>query len=198
MHTRFRLMTHSMQMQFVAYISLVIAQGKLGLGRHIFDITAEDATRIAHVIKYNPYPGQAAKLLQVTWLDESMYLWLIWTSKLCLLVQLMRIFTPIKIGVIYYTIHALIWGNLAFTIAAFGIVLHECLPIRKIWDPSIKGDGCVDKNLVLFATSVVNCVSDLLIYALPMWAIYRLQMALVRKLHIGALFATGFLCVVLF
>ncbi|KAF2237266.1 hypothetical protein EV356DRAFT_30720 [Viridothelium virens] len=89
-------------MQFMAYNALIIDQGKFGLGRHIWDVPAANASTIA----------------QDSCIIELMYICLIWTSKVCLLVQLLRIFVPTKTGIIYHTIHALIWGNLAFTIAA--------------------------------------------------------------------------------
>ena len=107
----------------------------------------------------------------------------------------MHIFTPTKTGLVFWAVHALIWGNLVFYVSVWLTTIFECVPQAKIWNPE-KGDGhCINVNVAYAATGAVNVVSDLLILLLPMLAIWRLQMAPKRKLGVSAVFATGLMYV---
>ena len=116
----------------------------------------------------------------------------IWLAKASLIFQLIRIFTPMKSGAVYWACHALIWANLAVNIAATFTILFECHPIDATWNPFL-GNDCIDRNVILVITAAVNVFSDLLNLLLPIWAIWHLQMAPERKLGISAVFATGLL-----
>lgn len=106
---------------------------------------------------------------------------------------MMHIFAPTRRGIIYRSIHGLIWGNLIFYCSAWLATLLECIPTAKIWEPERKDGRCININVAYTATGAINVVSDLLILLLPMLAIWRLQMAAKRKLGIAAVFATGLL-----
>ena len=103
----------------------------------------------------------------------------------------MYIFTPSKSGVIYWAIHALIWGNLAAHGSAMIAFIVECIPEEKIWNPLYHGGHCINRIDVLVATGAINVASDILIFLLPLWAILQLHMAPKRKLGVTAVFATG-------
>ena len=118
---------------------------------------------------------------------------MIWIAKGALLYQLMHIFAPTRMGFIYWSIHALLWGNLAFYIVAFLVTMFECIPLDKAWNHEIKGGHCIDLHAAYLATGAVNVISDSLILLLPMLAIWRLRMSPKQKIGISAVFATGFL-----
>ena len=96
-------------------------------------------------------------------------------------------------GFVYWSIHALLWGNLAFYTIAFLLIMFECIPLDKAWNPKIKGGHCIDLQAASLAAGAVNVVSDFLILLLPMLAIWRLRMSPKQKIGISAVFATGFL-----
>jgi len=96
-----------------------------------------------------------------------------------------------RTGFIYWAAHALIWGNLAFYISVFFTTVLQCVPQDKIWDPEHIGGHCINFNIAYIATGAVNVLSDFLILILPLLAIWRLHLALARKLGISAVFATG-------
>lgn len=100
-----------------------------------------------------------------------------------------------KSGVVYWACHTLIWGNLAFYIAADFSVIFECHPIDEVWNPAtfIITNKCINRNAVVVATSALNVFSDLLILLLPIWATLHLQMKAKRKIGIVAVFTTGIL-----
>ena len=115
----------------------------------------------------------------------------VWFAKAAVLVQLMRIFTPNKSGPVYWTIHGLLWGNLALYIALFFAVAFECSPESKIWDPVQEG-SCIGQRTILLVQGPVNTLSNLFILLLPIWAIWHLQMETKRKMGMIAVFAVGF------
>ena len=100
-----------------------------------------------------------------------------------------------KSGVIYWTCHILIWGNLAFYVAAAFAVIFECHPVDEVWNPATFdfSNKCINRNAVVVATSALNVFSDLLILLLPVWATLHLQMKAKRKISIVAVFTTGIL-----
>lgn len=133
--------------------------------------------------------------MQYAWILDLIYTPAIWLAKVSLLFQLIRIFTPIKSGPLYWAYQTLIWGNLAFYIPAFFLVVFECHPIWEVWNPSNEGH-CINgiaTGLLGVVSSAINILSDLLNLFLPMWATWHLQMAPKRKAGIIAVFATGLL-----
>jgi hypothetical protein len=99
-----------------------------------------------------------------------------------------------KSGLVYWACHTLIWSNLAFYISILLTLIFECHPISEVWNPTyVYGNHCIDRNMVLFVSSAVNVLSDLLNILLPLWATWHLQMAPKRKLGVSAIFATGLL-----
>lgn len=105
----------------------------------------------------------------------------------------MHIFAPLRTGLIYWCVHALVWGNLAFYTSVLFMTIFRCIPQDKIWNPEHVGGQCIDFNVAYLASGAVNIISDFLILLLPMLAIWRLQLASKRKLGISAVFATGLL-----
>lgn len=165
-----------------AYGILVLVAGLDGLGHHVWDITLAELPKVP-------------RLLQFTWALEILYIPAIWLAKSSLLFQLIRIFTPMKSGPVYWACHALIWGNLAFYVSILFVIIFECNPIYEVWN-LFYGGHCINRNTVLVASSAVNIFSDLLNLLLPVWATWHLQMAPRRKAGITAIFATGILAFV--
>ena len=131
------------------------------------------------------------RLKQLSWAILILYCPTIFFAKAALLFQIIRIFTPNKRGIVYWTTQLLIWINAAFMFSILMAVLLECIPTRKIWDPTYSGGQCVDRIGLILAYSSVNIVSDALIFCLPIWAIIHLHVALQRKVGLVLVFATG-------
>ena len=120
-----------------------------------------------------------------------LYCPVVWFAKAAVLVQLLRIFTPNKSGPVYWTIHSLLWGNLALYIALFFAVAFECSPESRIWDPDLTTGSCIKRTTILLVQGPVNTVSNLFILLLPIWAIWHLHLETKRKMGIIAVFAMG-------
>ena len=81
---------------------------------------------------------------------------------------------------------------MAFYLAYLFVDIFQCVPRRKIWDPTVPGK-CISVHVLLIAPAGINIVSDCLILVLPIYLISRLQMTLKNKLAIVAIFSSGFL-----
>ena len=130
--------------------------------------------------------------LQLSNIAQILYTPLIFTAKLLILVQYLRIFAPTRRGFTFWGSHVLIWTNLMIYVAIFFVVVFECIPREKIWNPTRHGT-CVSINAVFITTGVWNVFSDLCILILPIRAVWLLQMATRKKWQISAVFATGLL-----
>lgn len=81
-----------------------------------------------------------------------------------------------------------------FYLANIPVEIWACVPRRKIWQPNLPG-RCINNDAVLITGGVVNVVTDWVMVLIPLFWIGRLQMPLLKKIGVLAVFATGFLCV---
>lgn len=117
---------------------------------------------------------------------------LIFITKLSILLQFMKIFTPSHTGSTYWSTQFLIWINLLFNLAATLVQIMACLPRAKIWNPTIPGH-CIDMPNAFIAGAVINAVSDISILVLPIHKVWQLQMPRWRKIGVSAVFMAGVL-----
>lgn len=68
--------------------------------------------------------------------------------------------------------------------------------VAKQWDPSLTG-SCIDTVPFYFALGGTSIVLDLIIIALPLPVLWKLQLRLKQKVLLGCLFALGFFVTVI-
>lgn len=118
--------------------------------------------------------------------------------KLSILLQYLQIFAPLKSrNMIYWASHALIWMNLVFYFVCGILEIFACKAISKSTDPfTKKGKKDYINPFVLgAAASSINVLSDFSILILPQISIWKLQLAVKKKLQISAVFLLGVLSV---
>ena len=86
----------------------------------------------------------------------------------------------------------LIFSNISYYIVDGFLVMFQCTPEEKVWNPTTPGH-CIDQSVILLRPAVANVVTDVFIAALPVQVIWGLQMPIRRKISITAVFATGLL-----
>lgn len=85
----------------------------------------------------------------------------------------------------------------AWLIEVVLVSLFECNPVAYSWDLTIKGGHCVDLFKFFLATLVINFITDIMILALPMPLIWRLQKAVTQRILISGIFLLGsFVCMI--
>ena len=132
---------------------------------------------------------QFEKLVNI---QEIVYIPAILFTKVAVLMQLMDIFSPVRLSHRWWTLQGLIAANSIFFIFLFFIEIFECIPRDKIWTPYLPG-RCININQTFVATGVVNVIDDFLILVFPISWILKLRINARKKLGICFVFGTGLL-----
>ncbi|CEJ57789.1 hypothetical protein PMG11_06469 [Penicillium brasilianum] len=109
--------------------------------------------------------------------------------KVALLTSYLRIAGVVKLyrKVILSAIVVCVINQLVFAV----IISVSCIPVAKQWDSSIEGK-CIDTIPFYFALAGTSIGLDLVIIALPLPVLWRLQLRLKQKIILAGLFALGF------
>ena len=70
------------------------------------------------------------------------------------------------------------------------INIFQCVPIRSLWDPTVKG-RCLNYGSTSLSASLLNVATDFVILALPLPLIWKLQIAKDKKWALTGTFAIG-------
>ena len=107
-------------------------------------------------------------------------------AKFCVLMQMLRIFRGTKKDCIHWAIIVLIWSNLAVYVATTSGFIYVCVQASRSSSPTTA-------DPYILTTSAINIASDFSILLLPVFAVWKLKIALKRKITISAVFGTGVL-----
>ena len=114
--------------------------------------------------------------------------------KLSILLQLMHIFAPARERATYYVCQIMIWFNTLFYLSTMFVVIFQCNPRAKFWEPTLPGH-CINIDVVDIVTAAINVLSDIVLLLLPLTCIWQLQMQSSSKIAVSAVFFTGILYV---
>ncbi|RAL08992.1 uncharacterized protein BO97DRAFT_191732 [Aspergillus homomorphus CBS 101889] len=163
----------------IGYAAITFETDRYGNGMHQWAVAASDLKEFSKL-------ANASQVL---------YGPLIYITKLSILLLYLRLFAPSARNVPFWLIQALIWLNFLFYLADTIVKICECKPRSKIWDKDIPGQ-CININIPILVTSIVNVVSDFLMLLLPIVCVWRLQMTWWKKMGLSAVFAAGiFACI---
>lgn len=77
-----------------------------------------------------------------------------------------------------------------WSIAATALTIFQCVPIPASWDKSVDAQ-CIDKDAFWIAYAILNVVTDVLVLALPIPQVFKLQLKLREKLLLSGIFLLG-------
>ncbi|KAL6850757.1 hypothetical protein ACO1O0_007883 [Amphichorda felina] len=152
-----------------------------GMGKHVW---AVDPTKIWRV-------------LQIGLFNALIYFISHFCIKLAILFFYRRVFT-LRITWFKYAWYAVLFYTTGWFISSFFAGLFQCFPPAFFWeqynpglDPPPKGScGAANAPLVI-ATSALNTGGDVLVFALPIAMLSRLQLNRANKISLFGVFATG-------
>jgi hypothetical protein len=149
-----------------------------GGGRHVEAVLIQD-----------PTGGILITRSKIEKAVELIYVLAITCSKLVLLCLYMRIFnTSRRYRLATYFVASIVVLNwLADLISSFTI----CKPFASQWDHSIPGGKCGDIIRVYQFISIPNIVTDVMMLALPLPALYKLHVDLGTKISLFVTFMMG-------
>ncbi|GFF25556.1 hypothetical protein IFM61606_09489 [Aspergillus udagawae] len=109
------------------------------------------------------------------------------STKLAVLALYYRIFVTLKFRIVVLTtaVFVILW------LMTMEILLGlQCRPISRFWDPDVPGK-CLNLVEFTYFTNVINLVTDIWIFSLPLPVIFKLQMSRNRKIALSFLFSIG-------
>ncbi|KAL4887597.1 PTH11-like integral membrane protein [Aspergillus karnatakaensis] len=160
----------------IVYLGLVISQYNFGMGRHSYDIPADELQ----------------KQLKRLWAAIPIYNSSLAFTKISLLFQYLRIFPSYRFCIICYVVLGIVIVYSTWAIVS-GFV--NCVPVAKFWDRELPG-SCLSFEAVWFFNASMNIATDLTLLILPMPHISQLRLPLRQKIALVAVFALGGLVVI--
>ena len=88
------------------------------------------------------------------------------------------------------------WVHIAMALVVIWLFVNnfmtafQCSPIKSEWESEVEGKCIKSSNLIL-GLQVPNVVLDVVVLALPLTAISKLQLPRAKKISVGAVFAIG-------
>ncbi|KAF2654289.1 hypothetical protein K491DRAFT_705300 [Lophiostoma macrostomum CBS 122681] len=154
----------------------VLVGAAYGFGRDIWGMT----------------PDQITSSLHWLWVAYPLYMTTEAFCQLSILAFYLRIMTDKKQRLI-------VWGLMGF-VAAFGLanfftMVFQCWPINYFWDGwkrEMTVDAQINMNLFSFIRGGLEIALDLVILALPLPMLAKLQMSRKKKMQIMSMFCVGF------
>lgn len=123
---------------------------------------------------------------QMTFAFTLVYLWTLVALKLSQLFLYMRVFAlHIRNWILAAIAIVAVWG-LVFTF----IFIFLCNPVQQQWT-LVRIGRCMDQMLVLKCVIMTNVLTDVIIFALPVRSVWKLQMRKTEKMAVLSCFALG-------
>ncbi|KAF3915618.1 hypothetical protein ABW21_db0208306 [Orbilia brochopaga] len=131
--------------------------------------------------------------------------WFMPMRKMAFSAQILFIFctTTTKISILYFYLRLSVSPNfrlLVYLGAAFVfatgvsfifVIVFQCMPISGYWDLTLPQSRCVDESAANIANAVLNSVSDLYVFLLPIKSMLGLRLPLRQRIGIVVLFSLG-------
>ncbi|KAJ8118631.1 hypothetical protein OPT61_g445 [Boeremia exigua] len=94
----------------------------------------------------------------------------------------------------------LVWGTFALVFTAFVVFLValwvQCIPISSYWKLTADHRDCIPEGPPLMVQSILNVVTDFMIYALPIPTLFSLSLPWNQRIGLVILFSVGGVIVV--
>lgn len=116
----------------------------------------------------------------------------VFTIKLAVLLEFLRIFSPGQNNSTFWIYHSLIWLNFLFYVIVTFLNIFPCQPLEKLWKPWIDG-RCLRMPKVTLAIACFNSALDISLLIIPQKVIWNLQMSFKRRIGVSAIFLVGLL-----
>lgn len=159
-------------------VLVILATQLYGWDKHVWDLTLPELQT-----------GRKASIA-----GQTLFVLASSTVKMSILVSYFRI-APEK-----SLFRKLVWATFALVFAAFIVFLValwvQCIPISSYWTFSADHRDCIPEGPPLVVQSVLNVVTDFMIYALPIPTLFSLSLPWTQRLGLVVLFSVGGVIVV--
>ncbi|KAL2163943.1 hypothetical protein VTH06DRAFT_3156 [Thermothelomyces fergusii] len=164
----------SMAWNFVV-VGFIFAMYSAGMGIHADKVTMDDIVLMA-------------KFLVVA---EILYIYnLVWT-KLAILLMYYRIFHFPYFKKMAYVVGGFV---VAWCVCCMFLFIFICVPVEKLWYPELPGH-CINQVGTWIANAASTILTDVIILALPIQQVWKLQLRRPEKVGVTIAFCLGFFVV---
>lgn len=109
-------------------------------------------------------------------------------SKISILALYLRLFPHRSVR---YAASATIVLIVLSTTILFFMTVFSCHPVGFFWNRDIRGGKCLDVNKLAYANSAMSIIQDLIIVAIPLPILAKLNMGMKKKIGVGVMFTLG-------
>lgn len=134
------------------------------------------------------------QLLYWFYICEMFYIITISLIKVSILIFYLQVFPSRSFRIQCWSVMAFCVGSsFAFTI----VTIFQCHPVSYVWDKNQSRGHCINFNSVTWANGGLNILQDVLIVALPISEVRKLQLGQKRKIGLYVMFGLGaFVCII--
>ena len=108
-------------------------------------------------------------------------------NKVSVILLYLRIFVNQRFRWLCYGALAIIIGSGIATVFA---TIFQCVPLQRSWNKAIDGT-CIDSAMFWLANAVLNISTDVIVLALPIYEVSKLQLKLREKIMLHSVFLLG-------
>ena len=94
-----------------------------------------------------------------------------------------------------YTVYGFSALTTIWTIVMALVIIIQCTPVQYFWNREIPGGKCIDADAYYFSTGLSSTIIMVLVLALPLPLIWKLQISLSRRFGLAVIFLMGALYV---
>ncbi|KAF4467253.1 integral membrane [Fusarium albosuccineum] len=125
--------------------------------------------------------------LKMFFIAQTPYKVTVCLNKVAAILLYLRLFVTKGFRIACYTVMGII---VAWSIGGVGATIFQCVPIAAAWDKSVDAT-CIDSNKFWIAYAVMNILTDIMVLALPIVPIMKLQMNMRERLMLCGVFLIG-------
>ncbi|KAH8426379.1 uncharacterized protein LDX57_004117 [Aspergillus melleus] len=135
-------------------------------------------------------PENLTKILTLLLVIEFVYIFCQWLIKMSFLTFYLRV---LSISPVYKkAVYAVMAFTTMQTIAVLLFYGLQCLPLDAFFHPENYPEAkCIPTPVTLYFPASMNVLTDMLIYILPIWPLWSLQMSRRRRMGLIACFTVG-------
>ncbi|KAH7068960.1 hypothetical protein BKA63DRAFT_397026, partial [Paraphoma chrysanthemicola] len=157
---------------FSIFLSVTIQLAVVhGYGQHKLDLSTKE---LRTCLKY-------------FWIAQTPYKIVVCLNKTSVVLLYMRIFISKNFRWVCYVALAIIIGSGVATVFA---TIFQCVPLQRSWNKTVDGT-CIDSSMFWIANAVLNIATDVIVLALPVREVWKLQLRLQEKIMLYAVFLLG-------
>lgn len=158
-----------------------------GLGEHVWSIKSNETANLLFWCEHALHVRKYLLTSLPVFICEPIYLINIAFVKVSILFFYLRVFPDHSFRRICYVFMAFVsCCSVVFVVTA----LFQCKPMAYTWDKSLTGK-CFNYNALAWVSAGVNVIQDLIIVALPIQRLRKLQLDFKKRVQLYMMFGVG-------